>query len=62
MATFKKTIQCVKCRHEVGEVWPISGGICGDCLVKNVSLKDTLENTCACLRPKIIELYKRNVR
>lgn len=62
MAIFKIVIQCAKCFRKVHKVWPIYGGICDDCLVKNVPKKDALENVCSCLRAKIIELYSRHKR
>jgi len=63
MATYsRKTIQCPKCRREVSGLWPVNGGICGDCLVTNVPLQDALTNTCSCLHTEIIELYKQYER
>jgi len=62
MAIDRKTIQCPKCRREVSGLWPVSGGVCRDCLVTNVPLQDALANVCSCLYLEIIELYKQNER
>lgn len=63
MAIYKKTIQCPKCRHEVGEVWlVVNGGLCGNCLVKNMLLEDALANICPCLHVKVTKLYKQYAR
>ena len=63
MATYsRKTIQCPKCRREVSGLWPVSGGLCAECLVNNVSLKDALADICSCLYPEIIGLYKQHER
>lgn len=62
MAIYKKTIQCSKCRREVGGVWPVNGGLCGDCLVKNVLLEDALASICACLHVEVTKLYKQYER
>ena len=62
MAIYRKLIQCAKCLRVVGKVWLINGGVCGGCLVRNVSMQDALASICSCMHTKIIELYKQYER
>jgi len=51
-------MQCKKCGNEANELWPLEGGVCGECLVNNFTKEQALQAVCPCLHGRITLLYK----
>lgn len=49
--------QCKMCKEKFDSVYNIRGGICSDCMVKNVPLEEALKGTCSCFHNKVYKLY-----
>lgn len=52
--------KCNKCGNFCENLWPLGGGVCDKCLVKNFSLLEAFAGTCSCLHKKVVELYEKN--
>ena len=50
---------CQKCNTPHDSLYPLGGGVCGACLVKNFTLREALKATCSCLHSEIKSLYQK---
>lgn len=51
---------CKGCNTEHDHLYPLQGGICKVCLVKNFTLDEALKATCSCMHEEIKLLYKQS--
>jgi len=50
---------CKGCNTQHESLYPIRGGICKDCLVKDFTLEEALKATCSCMHEAIKLLYEQ---
>ncbi len=50
--------ECSKCGGKFNFLWPLEGGVCDVCLVKNFTSKEVLlKIICGCDHSKVIQLF-----
>jgi len=52
---------CKKCHTSHDSLYPLGGGVCGSCLVKNFTLEQAIKAMCSCLHGDIARLYRKRI-